>query len=87
MWNLVFYIKVGCGAEERLRLGWGTQHSTGEDCTMRSFMICAAQSNNIHGIKLTRNRTVGHVAHMGDNRNAYRVLVARHKGRNPLEET
>jgi len=50
-------------------------------------MICAAQSNNIHGIKLTRNRWVGHVAHMGDNRNAYRVLVARHKGRNPLEET
>jgi len=49
-------------------------------------MICAAQSNNIQGIKSTRKRWVGHVARMGDNRNAYRVLVARHKRRKPLEE-
>ena len=48
-------------------------------------MICAAQSNNIRGIKSPRNRWVRHVARMRGNRNAYRVLVARHKGRRPLE--
>ena len=86
VWNLVFYVTVGRAAEERLGLSWGTQHSTGEDCTMRSFTVRAAQSNNIQGIKSTRKRWVGHVARMGDNRNVYSVLVARHKGRKPLGE-
>ena len=47
-------------------------------------MISAAQSNNIHSIKSTRNRWVGHVARMGGTRNAHRVVVARHKGRKSL---
>jgi hypothetical protein len=54
---------------------------------MRSFMIWAAQSNRIQGIKSTIERWVGHVARMGDYRNEYRILVARHKGRKPLGET
>jgi hypothetical protein len=36
-------------------------------------------------IKSRRMRWAGHVAHMGEGRNMYRVLVGRLKGKRPLE--
>jgi hypothetical protein len=40
--------------------------------------------NIIWVIKLRRLRWAGHVARMGDERGAYRILVGRPKGRRPL---
>jgi hypothetical protein len=40
--------------------------------------------NVIQGIKSTRIRWVGHVAHVEERRGAYRVLVRKPKGRRPL---
>jgi hypothetical protein len=39
----------------------------------------------IRQIRSRRMRWVGHVAHMGEGRNVYRVLVGKPKGRRPLE--
>jgi hypothetical protein len=36
------------------------------------------------GHKIEENEMVGHVAHMGEKRNAYRVLVGKPKGKIPL---
>jgi hypothetical protein len=40
--------------------------------------------NIIRVIKLRRLRWAGHVAHMGERRDAYRVLVGRREGKRPL---
>jgi hypothetical protein len=40
--------------------------------------------NIIRMIKSRRMRWAGHVARMGDKRNAYRILVGKPKGRRPL---
>jgi hypothetical protein len=40
--------------------------------------------NIIHVIKSRRIRWVGHVARMGEKRGAYRILVGRPEGRQPL---
>jgi hypothetical protein len=40
--------------------------------------------NIIRVIKSRRMRWVGHVAHMGEERGAYRILVGRPEGRRPL---
>jgi hypothetical protein len=40
--------------------------------------------NIIQVIKSRRVRWVGHVAHMGEGRGAYRILVGRPEGRRPL---
>jgi hypothetical protein len=51
---------------------------------MRSS-IFAIQSN-VHGlIKTRRLRWVGHVARMGENRDALEVLVGKPEGKRPLE--
>jgi hypothetical protein len=39
----------------------------------------------IRQIKSRRMRWVGHVAHMGEGRNVYRVLVGKPQGKRPLE--
>jgi hypothetical protein len=39
----------------------------------------------IRKIKSRRMRWVGHVAHMGEERNIYRVLVRKPEGKRPLE--
>jgi hypothetical protein len=39
----------------------------------------------IRQMKSRRMRWVGHVAHMGEGRNVYRVLVGKPKGKRPLE--
>jgi hypothetical protein len=40
--------------------------------------------NIIRAIKSTRMRWVGHLAHMGEKRDAYRILVGIPKGRRPF---
>jgi hypothetical protein len=39
----------------------------------------------IRQIKLRRMRWAGHVAHMGEGRDVYRVLVGKPEGKRPLE--
>jgi hypothetical protein len=39
----------------------------------------------IRQIKSRRMRWVGHVAHMGEGRNVYRVLMGKPEGKRPLE--
>jgi hypothetical protein len=41
--------------------------------------------NIIRQIKSRRMRWAGHVAHMGEGRNVYRVLVGKPEGKRPLE--
>jgi hypothetical protein len=42
-------------------------------------------ANIIRQIKSRRMRWVGHVAHMGVERNVYKVLMGKPKGKRPLE--
>jgi hypothetical protein len=58
--------------------GWGGDRRQG-----KGFMICIP-CQNIRVIKSRRMRCVGHVACMGEKRNAYRVLVGEHEGKIPL---
>jgi hypothetical protein len=44
-----------------------------------------ASPDIIRQIKSRRMRWVGHVAHMGEGRNVYRVLVGKPEGKRPLE--
>jgi hypothetical protein len=43
--------------------------------------------NVIQVIKLSKMRWVGHVAHIGDRRGVYRVLVVKPEGKRPLGRT
>jgi hypothetical protein len=47
---------------------------------MRSFITCTI----IRMIKSRRMRWAGHVARMGEKRNAYRILVGKPEGKRPL---
>jgi hypothetical protein len=44
---------------------------------MKSFMICTLRQIHIRIIKARRMRWAGHVAQMGEKRNAYRLLVGK----------
>jgi hypothetical protein len=52
---------------------------------MRSFVICTLLPSTIRVIMSRRMRWAGHVARIGENRNAYRLLVGKPEGRRPLE--
>jgi hypothetical protein len=47
--------------------------------------ILYSSPNIIRQIKSRRIRWAGHVAHMGEERNVYRVLIGEPEGRRPLE--
>jgi hypothetical protein len=52
---------------------------------MSSFMICTlCQVHIIRIIKARRMIWAGHVARMGEKRNAYRLLLGKPEGRRPL---
>jgi hypothetical protein len=51
---------------------------------MRSFINLYSSRNIIRMIKSRRMRWTGHVARMGENRTAYRVLVRKPEGKKPL---
>jgi hypothetical protein len=50
---------------------------------MRSFIICTLLSNVIRLIKSRRVRWSGHVACMGEKRNACRILEGKLEGKGP----
>jgi hypothetical protein len=60
---------------------------TGECKRLHSGELCNLYSSpdNIRQIKSRRMRWAGHVAHMGERRNVYRVLMGRPKGKRPIE--
>jgi hypothetical protein len=49
---------------------------------MRGSVICTP--NIIRIIKSRRIRWAGHIAHMGEIRNAYKILVGKPEGKRPL---
>jgi hypothetical protein len=55
----------------------------GENCIMRSFVTYSSPSI-ITMIKSRRMRWAGHVARMGEKRNAYGILVGKPEGKRPL---
>jgi hypothetical protein len=54
----------------------------GENCIMRNFVSCTPSIIRI--INSRRMRWAGHVARMGEKRNAYRILVGMPEGKRPL---
>jgi hypothetical protein len=56
----------------------------GEDFTVKSFINLYTPPNIFRLIKSRRMRWVGHVAHMGQMRNAYRLLVGKPEGKRPF---
>jgi hypothetical protein len=51
---------------------------------MRSLMICTLTPNIVRVIKSIILRWAGHVAHMGERRDVYRVLKGKPEGKRPL---
>jgi hypothetical protein len=51
---------------------------------MRSFIICTHPLNAFRQIKSRRMRWAGHVVHMGEQREAHKVLVGEPEGKRPL---
>jgi hypothetical protein len=58
--------------------GWRTLHNE----ELRNLYTSA---DIINAVQSRRMRWVGHVARMGDMRNAYRIRVGRPEGKRPLE--
>jgi hypothetical protein len=54
----------------------------GEDSIMRSFITCMLY--HIRVIKSRKIRWTGHVAHTGEMRNTYNILVGKHEGKRSL---
>jgi hypothetical protein len=54
------------------------------ECCIMSFVTWYPSPNIIRVIKSRRMRWVGHVAHMGEMRNAYKILVGKSEGKRPL---
>jgi hypothetical protein len=56
----------------------------GENCIIEELHNVYSSPNIIRMIKSRRVRLAGHVARMGEMRNAYRILVGKPEGKNPL---
>jgi hypothetical protein len=56
----------------------------GENFITRSFVICTLRQVLLRIIKARGMTWAGHVAQMGEKRNAYRLLVGKPEGRRPL---
>ena len=84
MWLRVFENRV-------LRRIFGPKRNevTGEWSKLHSEELNDLYSspNIIHVIKLRRMRWVGHVAHMGERRGVYRVLLVKLEGKDHLEDS
>jgi hypothetical protein len=55
----------------------------GEECIMRSFITCTLHQLLLGRIK--ENEMAGHVARMGDMRNAFKMFARKSEGKRPLE--
>jgi hypothetical protein len=54
------------------------------DCIMRKGMICTHHPIFFRVIKSRKIRSAGHVAHMGERRGVYSVLLGKPEGKRPL---
>jgi hypothetical protein len=62
---------------------WYVGQEVGGNCIMTSFINSYTSPSIIRMIKSRRMRWAGHVARMGENRNAYRILVGKPEGKRP----
>ncbi|KAJ4449643.1 hypothetical protein ANN_01047 [Periplaneta americana] len=92
LWNLDFHFERGTEVKvfenKVLRKIFGAKRDevTGEWRKLHNTELHALYSSPdiIRNIKFRRLRWAGHVARMGESRNAYRVLVGRPEGKRPL---
>jgi hypothetical protein len=61
----------------------GKKTDLGENCIMMNFTACILHIILSRVIKWRRMRGAGHVAHIGEGRHGYRVLVGRSEGKGP----
>jgi hypothetical protein len=61
---------------------WDEVTGSGENYIMEELNYLYSSPNIVRVIKLVR--WAWHVAHMGDRRGIYRVLVGKHEGKRPL---
>jgi hypothetical protein len=54
----------------------------GEDCIMKRFIICSPNIPKV--IKLKIMKWEGHVGHMGEMRNSYKILAKKPEGKRTL---
>ena len=59
---------------------------SGEDSTMRNFIVCTIHANIIRIIKSRRFRWAGHVAKMEEGRKAFKILIGKRTGKRPLQK-
>jgi hypothetical protein len=62
----------------------GRKMDHGENCKVMNFITCILHQILLRVIKSRRMRWAEHVAHMGEGRGVYRVLVRRPEGKRPL---
>ena len=58
-----------------------------KNCTCKELNDVYSSPNIVRVIKSRRMRWAGHVAHTGEERGAYRVLVGKPEGKRPTRET
>jgi hypothetical protein len=66
-----------CPKRDEMTRDWGKLHN-------EELHNLYSSPNIIRMIKSRRIRCVGHVARMGETRNAYRILVGKPEGKSPL---
>jgi hypothetical protein len=60
------------------------RQEVGENCILRSFVTCTLLEVHLRMINSRRMRWTGRVARMGEERNAYRILVGKQERKSPL---
>jgi hypothetical protein len=60
------------------------RQEAGEDCIMRSFIICTIHQNIIRVIRARKMKWTRHAARMDEMRNAYNILVGKPEGKRQL---
>ena len=63
----------------------GMRMGSGEDSTLRNFIVLYRSPNIVRVIKSRRLRWAGHVARMEEGRSAFKILTGKPIGKRPLE--
>jgi hypothetical protein len=58
---------------------------SGENLHIEELNDLSSSPNIVQVIKSRRMRWAGHIAHMGDRRDVYGILVGKYEGKRPLE--
>jgi hypothetical protein len=75
---------VACVAKFRYLLSWKKENGEWRKLHNKGLHDFYSSPSIIRIIKSRRMRWVGHVARMGEKRNAYRLLVGKPEGKRPL---